>query len=108
MVAALSIMLILGVVQLALALHVRNTLIDAAAEGARYAALADTSLDDGARRTAELIHAALGSDYADSIQASVDGNLARVDVSARIPLFGFFGFARTLTVSGHAVRETLG
>ena len=31
--------LLLAVVQLALALHVRNTVLDAAAEGARYAAL---------------------------------------------------------------------
>ncbi|RIJ01598.1 pilus assembly protein, partial [Clavibacter nebraskensis] len=40
MVGALLVVLALSVVQLALALHVRTTVLDAAAEGARTAALA--------------------------------------------------------------------
>ena len=48
LVGVLLTVLALAVVQLALALHVRNTLLDAAAEGARYAALAGSS--DGDRR----------------------------------------------------------
>ena len=44
-------MLTLAVVQLALALHVRNTVIDAAAEGARFASLAGSSPADGVART---------------------------------------------------------
>ena len=43
--------LLLAVVQLALALHVRNTVLDAAAEGARYAALAGSSAEAGVQRT---------------------------------------------------------
>lgn len=112
MVSALSVLLALGVVQLALALHVRNTLIDAAAEGARYGALADQRPSDGARRTAELIRAALGSDYADQIEASsteagATEQLVQVEVLARIPLLGFLGVERSLRVSGHAVRENV-
>ncbi|MDQ2661335.1 MAG: pilus assembly protein, partial [Actinomycetota bacterium] len=38
LVGILLTVLALAVVQLALALHVRNTMLDAAAEGARYAA----------------------------------------------------------------------
>lgn len=108
MVAALGVLLIVGVLQLALATHVRNSLIDAAAEGARFAALADNQPPDGALRTAELIRAALGSDYADAIEARADGDLVEVRVWARIPLFGFLGFERSLEVSGHAVRESFG
>ncbi|MET0782884.1 MAG: TadE/TadG family type IV pilus assembly protein, partial [Leifsonia flava] len=55
LVSVLLTTLALAVVQLALALHVRNTVIDAAAEGARYAALADNTLADGEERTRMLI-----------------------------------------------------
>lgn len=106
MVSLLVITLICGVLQLALAVHVRNTLIDAASEGARYGALADNVPADGALRTAELIRAALGSDYANSITAVMDGANVRVDVTARVPLFGLFGFDRGVQVSGHALRES--
>ncbi len=106
MVAALGVLVIVAVLQLALATHVRNTLIDAAAEGARYAALADNSPSDGVLRTGALIRAALGSDYADAIQARSVGESVEVTVIARIPLFGFLGFERSLEVSGHAIRES--
>lgn len=106
MVGVLTTLLVLGVMQLALALHVRNTLVDAAAEGARYGALADKHPEEGAGRAAELIQFALGSAYADAITSSLRGDTVQVDVSARIPLLGFFGVERTLSVSGHAIRET--
>ncbi|HAM26986.1 MAG TPA: pilus assembly protein, partial [Microbacteriaceae bacterium] len=51
MVGALLTVLTLSVIQLGLALHIRNTVLDAAAEGARFAALADNGLEDGAART---------------------------------------------------------
>jgi len=46
MVGALTTVFFLAVVQLALVLHVRNTLIDAAASGARYGTLADRGAGD--------------------------------------------------------------
>ncbi len=49
----------LGIVQLALVLHVRNTLIDAAASGARYGTLADRTTADARERTTQLIGVAL-------------------------------------------------
>ena len=61
LVGALLTVLTLSVIQLGLALLIRNTVLDAAAEGARYAALADNGLDDGVQRTRDLITAALGA-----------------------------------------------
>src|SRR6478752_958779 len=58
----------LAIIQLALVLHVRNTLIDAAASGARYGTLADRGADDARRRTGELIGTALSNDFAQDIQ----------------------------------------
>ena len=43
LVGALLTLFFLAIVQLTLVLHVRNTLIDAAASGARYGTLADRS-----------------------------------------------------------------
>ena len=70
MVAGLLTVLTLSVIQLALALHIRNTVIDAAAEGARYAALADSALPDGVARTRDLITVAIGAAYARDVTAS--------------------------------------
>ena len=50
MVGALLTVLTLAIMQLGLAQLVRNTVLDAAAEGARYAALADSGLGEGTAR----------------------------------------------------------
>ncbi|MGY4859967.1 TadE/TadG family type IV pilus assembly protein [Cryobacterium sp. AP23] len=111
MVAALLTALTLAVLQLALALHIRNTVLDAAAEGARYAALADSGLDEGAARSRDLITAALGPAYAADVSASY-ADIAgapgvRVRVVAPLPLFGLLGMERGLEVEGHAAVEGL-
>lgn len=110
-VGALLTVLMLSVLQLALALHVRNTLIDAAAEGARFAALADTELQDGEDRTRRLIAVAVGSSYAEAVSASVsdrDGaSIVTILVRAPLPILGLIGAPGTLEVQGHAVLETL-
>lgn len=64
MVGALTTVFFLAVVQLALVLHVRNTLIDAAASGARYGTLADRGAGDARERTAQLIGVALTPEFA--------------------------------------------
>jgi Flp pilus assembly protein TadG len=103
--------LALAVVQLALALHVRNTLLDAAAEGARFAALAGSSSSDGTARTRDLISAAISPDYAREVTTrttSVGGVPAvEVTVRATLPVLGLLGPERSLEVSGHAALETL-
>jgi Flp pilus assembly protein TadG len=111
MVGALLTVLTLSVVQLALALHVRNTVLDAAAEGARYAALVDNGLPDGMERTRDLVTTALGGSYATDITGgyeSVSGrDAARVTVRATLPLIGLVGIDGVMEVSGHAAVEHL-
>ena len=111
MVGVLLTVLALGVVQLALALHVRNTLLDAAAEGARHAALAGSSTGEGVARTRDLIATAISADYADDVSAGITsiGGVPAVEVTVRatLPVIGFLGFQRGLEVSGHAPLETL-
>lgn len=111
MVGALLTILTLSVMQLGLALHIRNTVLDAAAEGARFAALADNELADGVIRTRDLISVALGPDYASDVTASTGSYLghpaATVTVRAPLPLLGLVGIDGGLEVVGHAAIETL-
>jgi Flp pilus assembly protein TadG len=112
MVGALLTVLTLAVLQLGLALHIRNTVQDAAAEGARYGALADNRPSDGVERTRRLIELAIGDDYARDVtvaSASWRGHPAiTVTVRTRLPLIGLVGIDEALEVSGHAAVETLG
>ncbi len=105
----LLVALLAGVLQLALALHVRNTLIDSASEGARYGALSDSSPDAGARRTRELIAMSLSAGYGDDVTATTvsDGGMDLVEVRVRAPLpvLGLLGPGGTLVVTGRAVAE---
>ncbi|WP_278236857.1 TadE/TadG family type IV pilus assembly protein [Isoptericola sp. AK164] len=109
LVSALLVTLFLGVVQVALALHVRAVVIDAAAEGARLAARTDRDLSAGAQRTHDLLSSALSDRYAGDIavgRTSRDGlDLIRVTVSAPLPVVGILGPTGAMTVDGHAVDE---
>lgn len=109
LVGALTCLLFASVLQLVLVLHVRATLIDCAAEGARHGALADSTPAAGARRTRELIDSALAPGFADQVQAestTLDGlAVVRVEVTAPLPLVGLLGPSGTLTVDGHALQE---
>ena len=103
--------LFLAIMQVALVLHVRNSLVAAASEGARYGATVDRGPPDGAQRTRELIESSLADRFADDVTASqtrVDGYPGVVvDVNAGVPTLGLWGPAITLHVSGHAVEEQL-
>lgn len=103
--------LALAVVQLALALHVRNTVLDAAAEGARCAALAGADDADGVERTRELISAAISADYARDItvdRTAVGGvPVVAVTVRSTMPVIGLLGVDHALEVTGHAAVEHL-
>jgi Flp pilus assembly protein TadG len=102
--------LFLGIFQVALVLHVRNTLTAAASEGARYAATVDRPLEAGAARTRGQITGALADRFARRVVAravSVNGAPGvEVDVTADVPPLGIWGPAVRITVSGHAVEET--
>ncbi len=103
--------LLLAVVQLALALHVRNTVLDAAAEGARYAALAGSSPAAGVERTRQLIDAAVAAEFAADVSATTThiGGVPAIAVTVRasLPVIGLLGPERALEVTGHAAVETL-
>jgi Flp pilus assembly protein TadG len=109
LVMVLLVPIVLGIAQVALVLHVRNTLAAAASEGARASAPIGASPADGAARTRSMIRQALADRYADDVSASwttvggVPG--AVVEVRARVPALGLLGPSVSLTVRGHAVRE---
>ena len=103
--------LFLGIMQVGLVLHVRNTLTAAASEGARYAATVDRPLAAGVERTRAQITGAVTARFARKVTASetvLDGlPVVRVDVVADVPPLGLWGPGVRLTVSGHAIEETL-
>jgi len=103
--------LLLGVLQVGLVLHVRNTLVAAASEGARYAATVDRPAAAGAERARAQIRGALADRFARAVTARdvvVDGVPGvRVDVRAEVPPLGLWGPAVRLDLSGHAVEEVL-
>jgi Flp pilus assembly protein TadG len=111
LVSVLLVALTAGLLQLALALHVRNTLADAAAEGARHAALVGETEQTGMARTRELIRVAVGQ----AVEAEVEARrelwqgmpTVAVTVTAPLPLLGFFGPPRSLRAVGRAPLETL-
>lgn len=110
LVSVLVVALVLAVLQLALALHIRNTLVAAAGEGARMAAATNRDPEDGAAYTRRLIAQTLPSTYADDVSAGyeyVDGlPTVVVEVRARLPVVGWLGPTGTLVVRGHALEES--
>lgn len=109
MVGALASLMFMAVIQLALVLHVRNTLTDAAAAGARYGTLSDRSPADGVERTSALIGTALGPEYAVDIRTAektVNGaRLLEITVRAPLPVIGLIGPGDGIEVTGHAARR---
>jgi len=101
-------LLVLGVVQVGLALHVRSTIASAAAEGARVAAVSGGDTVAGELRA----RAALAGSLADGVvervvvTRSTSGGVATLDVlvRARLPLVGLLG-PSALEVHGHALAE---
>lgn len=115
LVGALLTLLLLAVVQLGLVVHVRNTLVDCAAEGARLGARADRRPADGAARARDLVAAELSRDFARRLTGVTAGRVDRggvqvveVRLRAPLPLVGLLGRGGGLTVSGHAYDERQG
>ena len=110
LVGTLLTVLTLGVLQLGLTIYVRNVLHDAAVEGAYHAALADTSLAEGALRTSRIVTRAVGAEYASDIVArerdGSGGPVIELTVRAPFPLVGLLGIPRMLEVTAHAPVES--
>lgn len=111
LVGTLLTLLTLGVLQLGLAVYVRNVVHDAAVEGAFRAGLADTTLADGVMRTREIVSRTVGADYAADVSARETDELGHptveVTVRATLPLVGLLGAPRALEVRAHAPLESL-
>lgn len=101
--------LILGILHVALVLHVRNTLTAAASDGARLAATVDAGPVEGARRARGQIEGALSARFAREVtarQAVVEGQAGvEVRVVAVVPPLGLWGPSTRLVLTGHAIEE---
>lgn len=104
----LVVLIVVGVLQLALALHVRNMLASAAHEGARRAAAYDATVEDGAARAESMVASALGGYDADvtvSVTKVGGADAVSVVISGPVPVFGLWGVGE-VTAQSTALKET--
>ncbi|MEV8174971.1 TadE/TadG family type IV pilus assembly protein [Microbacterium sp. NPDC079176] len=110
LVGTLLTLLTLAVMQLALAVYVRNVVHDAAVEGAHYAALADTPMEQGVERARAAITLAVGAEYAHDVTAVRSTALDRATIEVRVrttlPVIGLLGVPFALEVQAHAPEES--
>lgn len=117
LVVPLVMFVVLGILQLSLALWVKTTLIDAASAGAHAAALTNTEPSAAENTVRGALSSTVGSSYVKSVSvsrvpiATVSNAFAestveavQVTVTAPIPMLGFFG-AGELKAVGHAMAE---
>ena len=101
--------LVFGIAQVALVMHVRNTLVAAASDGARSAAMLGSGTDAARDRAREVIGTTLADRYAESIEAResvVDGVVVvEVRIRADVPPLGLWGPRVPVSAEGHAVRQ---
>lgn len=109
LVSVLVLVLFLAALQLGLALHVRNTLVASAAEGARLGASANATPGAGVQRTRELISSGLSPRFATDVRSTTEtvggAQVVRVRVRAPVPVVGLLGPSGRLDVSGRAYLE---
>lgn len=107
LVGTLVVLIGLAVLQLVLALHVRNTLTSSAYEGARHGARADRTLDDAVARSEEMAREALGGrEIVATASEEMENGAAVVvvQIEADVPLIGLWG-PGTMTVDARAFDE---
>lgn len=112
LVGVLVVALFMGVLQVALYLHLRNVVVASVAEGAREAANADRDCADGAARTRDLVarsvgeRVAAGLDLTDCAEVVEDG-VVLVRLRARGPLPLPFPPVGSVAVdaTAHAIEE---
>ncbi|WP_165821194.1 TadE/TadG family type IV pilus assembly protein [Nocardioides gansuensis] len=109
LVLAVLLPLFLGILQLALVLHIRNTFASAAAEGARAAAVAGATPQDGIDTAASHLGSEFFAEFAKPpvIRPTDLGGAPayEVTIEVEVPALGLGGPAVGFTVSGNAVRE---
>lgn len=106
---ALVVLVFLGVLQAAFALHTRNLAISAAGEGARRGALEGSGELQAAARTEELLDESLGESRPRSVTTSREVSGGRetlvVTVSTTLPVLLTWGPGDWLTVRGRSLVE---
>ena len=108
LVQGLVVLVILLLVQLAFASHVRTMSVSAASEGARRGGLLGGDEDEARARTGELLDSLVGAakDREIAVERESDAgvDVLTVTVRTRLPLVGGLG-SRWLTVRGRALVE---
>ena len=108
MVLALLVLLLLALVQGAVAVHARNLMIDAASAGARHGALADRTAADGVARAEERLAAgpvsAMGTRVTAEERSDGGAPVLRITVTGSMPVFGLWASPIKWRVHGHAFR----
>ncbi|MFK5634517.1 MULTISPECIES: TadE/TadG family type IV pilus assembly protein [unclassified Ornithinimicrobium] len=109
MLAGLVSVILVAAMQLAFALHVHNTATAHVVEGARLGARADSDPQLGAQRARELIAESLPGSRGVAVSSgrtSVSGvEVVEVTATMTLPVFGPFGPADRMSVTGHAYAE---
>ncbi len=113
LVSVMLVMLLLGVLQVGVYLHVRNVVAASAADGARYAASADVDSTAGGPRATEIITRSLGSRVATTVPCTsaiepASAGPIQVAVHCRGALPVFFaplGRLLPIQVTGRALKE---
>ena len=108
LVQGLVVLVILLLMQIAFASHVRTMSVSAASEGARRGGLLGGDEDEAAARTGELLDSLVGAakdrEIAVDRQSDAGVDILVVTVRTRLPLVGGF-VPRWLTVHGRALVE---
>lgn len=108
LITPLLLFVVLGILQVTLALFVRTSLIAAAEEGARGAALAGSDVAFGQQRAAQLARSSIAGVGVSDITGrliAIDGAPAvEMVITAELPLIGFFG-PLPMQITGRAIVE---
>ena len=109
LVSGLASVLFVAVLQVGVTLHVRNTLISCASEGARLGARTGSSPQEGVARTRQLIAESISARFAGDVSADVTSaggmQVVAVRVRAPLPVLGLLGPDDGFDLVGRAFLE---
>lgn len=96
------------ILQLGVIIHTRNTMIDAASAGARYAALADRNPHDAPDRARSVLAGSVPNSQGATIQVTSEsgGEIIAVTIDHQLPILGFITGPIPLSVTARAYDLT--
>jgi hypothetical protein len=108
-VGALTTLVVLAILQVAVVSHVRAVVLDSAAAGAAHGALADSSLRAAVERTRSLLKIGIASDLISKVSGSTgtvaSRRVAVIRVDYRVPAFAMWIPTAIGSVSARAFVE---